>query len=628
MRVDSLKGLNRLYALAIIISLITSIAPYTLNDIVRAQITELRIGMPDQIDNFNPLIGTFAAAGFIRSLIYDTLLYVYTNGTYGPWLAESYSVDQGKLALMFKLRPNLKWHDGAPLTSSDVIFTFDLILRSNYSDKLDRWGLRKYIANVTAVDDRTVVFQLSQPFAPALFYIGALIPILPKHIWSQVDPTTFKNMDNPVGSGPFKFYRYTPGVSIELVANPDFFLGRPSVDKITVVLFKSTDTLMLALQKGDIDAITAATVAPELVPLLIRDPNIRVVTLEGSGIIRWIGFNNDRYPFNIREFREAIAYAIDKEAIVKTVMLGYGYPASDGWIQPVFGIWYNPNVTYRKQNITRSNEILDSLGFKPGPDGIRVTPNGTRLSFTILTISGITEFERSAELVASQLRKVGIEAKVVAQALGTVDQLEGVGDFHMGFMGLGMSITTDLDWYLYERFHSSQAPPIGVYAPRNWARYRNPDMDRLLDLERTTMDPSVRREIIYEIQNLIARDLPVLTLFVKYSLTAYRTDRFAGWNETEGPTTKVSLIVVSLKKPLIITETAIKVLTQVQTIVGTQTIQTMVPTTIVVVSTPSVATSPAGGAELVFNSPVTLAIVIIAGIILIMIMSRRRVPSP
>lgn len=257
-----------------------------------------------------------------------------------------------------------------------------------------------------------------------------------------------------------------------------------------------------------------------------------------------------------------------------------------------------------------------------------MTPNGTRLSFTILTISGITEFERSAELVASQLKKVGIEAKVVAQALGTVDQLEGVGDFHIGFMGLGMSITTDLDWYLYERFHSSQAPPIGDYAPRNWARYRNPDMDRLLDLQRTTMDPKVRREIIYEIQNLIAKDLPVLTLYVKYSLTAYRTDRFAGWNETEGPTSKVSLIVVSLKKPLIITETAIKVLTQVQTIVGTQTIQTMVPTTIVVVSTPTVATSPAGGAELVFNSPVTLAIVIIAGIILIMIMSRRRVPSP
>ncbi|MGC9149132.1 MAG: ABC transporter substrate-binding protein [Sulfolobales archaeon] len=612
----------------IILILILSVAPYVSMDTVKAQqVVELRIGMPDQIDNFNPLIGTFAAAGFVRGLLYDTLLYVYTNGTYGPWLAESYSVDQEKLTITFKLRPNIKWHDGTPLTSKDVVFTFNLILKSKYADKLDKWNLRKYIANVTALDDRTIVFQLTQPFAPALFYVGALIPILPEHIWSQVDPTTFKNMDNPIGSGPFKFYSYTPGVSIVLVANPDFFLGKPKIDRLVIVLYKSTDTLMLALQKGDIDAITAATVAPELVPVLIRDPNIRIVTLNGSGILRWIGFNNDKYPFNIREFREAIAYAVDKVALVNTVMLGYAYPAADGWIQPLFGIWYNPNVTFRPQNFTKANEILDSLGFKPGPDGIRVTPNGTRLSFTILTISGITEFERSAELIASWLKKIGIEAKVSAQALGTVDQLEGVGDFDIGFMGIGMSITTDIDWYLYERFHSSQAPPIGTYAPRNWARYRNPEMDKLLDLERTTMDPNARREIVYKIQELIARDLPVLTLYVKYSMTAYRTDRFVNWNEAEGPTSKISLLQVSPKKPAVVTETATQVVTQVQTVIGTQTIQSLIPTTVVMVATPTPSTSTpsatAPSAETYTMLAVALVVVVVI-IALAVLMLRRK----
>ncbi|MCI4457760.1 MAG: ABC transporter substrate-binding protein [Desulfurococcaceae archaeon] len=587
------------------------------------QIVELKIGMPDQIDNFNPLIGTFAAAGFVRGLLYNTLLYVYTNGTYGPWLAESYSIDTQNLTITFKLRPNLKWHDGYPLTSKDVVFTFNLILKSNYSDKLDKWNLRKYISDVYALDDRTVVFKLSQPFAPALFYVSALIPILPEHIWSQVDPTTFKNMDNPIGSGPFKFLRYTPGVSIELVANPDFFLGKPKIDKITIILYKSTDTLMLALQKGDIDAITATTVAPELVPVLIRDPNIRIVTLNGSGSLRWIGFNNDKYPFNIREFREAIAYAVDKEALVNTVMLGYAWPATDGWIQPLFGIWYDPNVTYRPQNFTKANEILDSLGFKPGPDGIRVTPNGTRLSITILTISGVTEFERSAELLAGWLKKIGIDAKVSAQALGTVDQSEGVGDFDIGFMGIGMSITTDVDWYLYERFHSSQAPPIGQYAARNWARYRNPEMDNLLELERTTMDPDARREIVYKIQELIAKDLPVLTLYVKYSMTAYRTDRFVNWNEAEGPTSMISLLQVSPKKPEIITQTEVTTQIMTQTQIIGQTATQVVVQTQVVTQTPSVQTvvqtvsAPVSTPAPSISSDVLIAVIVVVVIIII-----------
>ncbi|MEZ0290861.1 MAG: ABC transporter substrate-binding protein [Sulfolobales archaeon] len=590
-------------------------------------VVELKIGLPDQIDNFNPLTGIFAAAGVIRGLLYDTLLYPLMNGSYMPWLAESYYVNTSDLTITFKLRPNLKWHDGTPLTSDDVVFTFNLILKSNYSDKLDKWNLRNYIADVRALDDRTVVFKLKQPFAPALFYISLLIPIVPKHIWANVDPTTFKNTDNPIGSGPFKFVSYTPGVSIVLEANKDFFLGKPKIDRIVFVLYKSIDTMMLGLQSGDIDAISAATVDPSLVPVLIRDPNIRIVMVNGTGSLRWMGFNLDKYPFSIREFREAIAYAIDKNAIVRTVLLGYGYPATDGWIQPLFGIWYNPNVTYRPQNLTKANEILDSLGFKKGPDGVRVTPNGTRLSISILTISGMAEFESAATLIAGWLKQIGIDARVEAQALGTVDQREGVGDFDLGLMGMGMSITVDVDWYLYERFHSSQAPPIGVYAGRNWARYRNPEMDQLLEAERTTLDLSKRIAIVHKIQEIIARDLPVLPLYVKYSLTAYRTNRFVGWNDQEGPTSKLSLIYVEPRGPSVITQiqtvTTQQVVTQVQTQVQTQVTQQMVTVT---QTQPTVilTTVPQPSGLGVIEISVIVIILILIGVIVYLIYARRR----
>jgi peptide/nickel transport system substrate-binding protein len=584
----------------------------------QAQEVVLRIGIPDHIDSFNPFTSLFAAAGFVWGQFYDTLIYISANGTYIPWLAESYAIDEENLIITFKLRPNAYWHDGTPVTAYDVEFTFNLVIASNYSDRLDRWGLRRYVEYVRAVDERTVQFKLKEPFAPALFYIGTVVRPLPSHIWSEVDPTTFKNMDNPVGCGPFKFVKYTPGVSIELVANDRYYLGRPKVDRLVIVLYRSTDAMMLDLLAGNIDAIAAATVAPELVPTLLRDPKIRLVELTHTASLRWIGFNLDKYPFNIREFREAIAYAINKEAIVRTVMLGYGYPAADGWVQPLFGVWYNPDVRYRRQNLTKAAEILDKLGFvdRDG-DGIRETPNGTKLSFSILTISGLAEFERSAELIAGWLRRVGIDTRIEAHALGTVDEREGRGHFDIGFMGIGMSVTVDIDWYIFERFHSSQAPPIGEYAARNWFRYRNPEVDQLLELQRRTLDPEKRREIVWKIQEIIARDLPVLTLYMRTFIAAYRTDRFTGWIEREGPTSKISLLNVAPRGPEVVT-----VLTQViQTVVieGTTVIMTQTQ----VIEETVIATQPVP-AGLPTGTLVAIAVLIAVLVAAVVLLAMRR----
>jgi peptide/nickel transport system substrate-binding protein len=614
-------------ALAVAIVGLSLVVPYS--NVLVAQEVVLKIGMPDEIDSFNPFTSLFSAAGYVWGMLYDTLIYISSNGTYIPWLAESYKVDEKNLTITFKLRPNAYWHDGTPVTAQDVEFTFNLVLASNYSDKLDKWGLRNYIEYVKAVDARTVEFKLKEPYAPALFYIGSLIPPLPRHIWSKVDPLTFKNTENPVGNGPFKFVKYTPGVSIELAVNDKYYLGKPKVNKIVIVLYKSTDALMLDLLAGNIDAMTAVTVSPELVPTLLRDPNIRVVELTYTASIRWIGFNLDKYPFSIREFREAIAYAVDKQSIVNTVLLGYGYPAADGWLQPLFGVWYNPSVTYRKQNLTKANEILDKLGFiDRDKDGIRETPNGTKLSFSILTISGRAEFERSAELLAGWLSKIGIEAKIEAQALGTVDEREGNGNFDIGFMGMGMSMTTEIDYYIYERFHSSQAPPIGTYAGRNWFRYRNPEMDQLLEQQRKTLDPEKRREIVWKIQEIIARDLPVLPLYMKTSLVAYRTDKLVGWVESEGPTSKISVLNLSPKGPQVVTVvtqvvqtvpvTQVREVTQVvggTTVVMTQTQVTMGTVT---------ATQPApGGIPTETVVAVAALIIVLVAIVAFLAMRRR-----
>lgn len=618
------KLTKEIFVIAIVLTILLNLSGLHTSILV-AQEVVLRIGMPDHIDNFNPLIGVFAAAGYVRGILYDSLIYISANGTYIPWLAESYSVDTENLIIRFTLRRGTHWHDGRPITAQDVEFTFNLIVASNYTEKLDKWGLRNYVQHVKALDDRTVEFKLKEPYAPALFYIGALIPPLPKHIWSAVDPTTFKNLENPIGSGPYRFSRYTPGVSIELVANDRYYRGKPKVDRIVIVLYKSTDALMLDLQAGNIDAITATTVAPELVPTLIRDPNVRVVELTFTASLRFIGFNNDKYPLSMREFREALAYAIDKEAIVRIVMLGYGYAAADGWVQPLFGIWYNPGVRYRKQNLTKAAEILDKLRFiDRDNDGVRETPNGTALRFKILTISGLAEFERSAELVAGWLKRIGIDASVEAQALGTVDQREGVGDFDIGFMGIGMSITTDLDFYIYERFHSSQASPLGVYASRNWFRYRNPELDILLEQQRRALEPGKRQEVIWKIQEIVARDIPALPIYMKTSLVAYRMEKFTGWNEAEGPTSKISILNISPRKPEVVT-----VVTQVITTVPVTQIrevtQVVGGTTIILTQTQVLTPSPTQPVVIPVEmlAPIVVLVVVFIGAILYLIAKRR-----
>jgi peptide/nickel transport system substrate-binding protein len=511
---------------------------------------DLKIGLPDEIDNFNPYTRIMAASGSVVGLIYESLLRMDLKGVYHPGLAVNYTVSADGLTWRFILVRNATWHDGTKFTSKDVKFTFDIIINSTYTAKLDKYNLRDYIGSIETPSDYEVVFKLKKPWAPFLYYVGAFYSIVPQHVFSKVNITEFKNMENPIGTGPFKFKKYTPGASVELEANTAYWGGRPYVNRVIFVLYKSTSSMMLALQAGDVDTVSAVTIDPAIVPTFLKDPKIRVEILPGS-IIRFLGFNLKRYPWSVREVREAIAYAIDKKAIVDTVMLGYADPAPDGWVPDYLGIWRNPAITYRPFNLTKANEILDKLGFLKGPDGIRVTPNGTKLSGTILTISGRAEFERTAELISGWLKQIGIDVKVLALSLGTVDEREGVGDFDLGLMGLGVPL--EVDWHLFERFHSSASRPLGVYAPRNWMRYENPEMDQLLVAQREEMNLQKRIQIVYKIQEIIARDLPLLALYTKHSILAYRVDKFTGWGagdvSTWGVTGATALRSVHLIPP-------------------------------------------------------------------------------
>jgi len=515
-----------------------------------------KIGLPDEIDNFNPFIRLFAATASVVGSMYESMMWIDYRGNYRPCLASSYSTSSDGLTWTFKLVTNATWHDGTKFTAKDVKFTFDTVIDPKYAAKIDRFKLSDYIEKIAAVDDSTVAFTLKKKWAPFLYYVGGFYSIVPEHIFSKQDILTFKNMDNPVGTGPFKFAKYTPGTAIELTAYDKYWRGRTYTDGVTYVLYKAEAARMLALEAGEIETQAAATLAPEMVGVLLRNPKIKVYNLPGF-TLRWVGFNCKKYPLSLREVREAIAYSINKKDIVDTVMGGFADVAPDGWVFTTLGVWVNPKVGSRPQDFKKANEILDKLGFAPGADGVRVTPNGTRLSFSVLTLAGRPEFIRSAELITESLKKVGIETRVETLTLGTVDQREGVGEFDLGFMGAGYG--WEVDPLLFPRFHSAGSRPLGVYAPTNWMRYESKEADALLEAQREEVDLKKRIDIVHKLQEVIGRDLPLIPLYTKNILNAYRIDKFTNIIEEEGPTSRVSLIQTHLIPPP-------KVVTQITTV--------------------------------------------------------------
>lgn len=433
-------------------------------------------------------------------LVFDSLVAKDDKG-YIPWLAENWELKEEGKQYVFTLRDDVKWADGEPFTAEDVIFTF------NYGQEHPPVGssplLMKegFLKEVVKTSDHEVVFNLSEPnpnFLEAIISVN----IIPKHIWEGVErPDEFTDEEALIATGPFKLVDYNKEHgTYRFEAREDFWGPKPAVD---VIEFVPVSDPVMALENGDIDLASIP------VDSLSRFENKEEFTMMDN-----LGVYGTRLRFNIanvddfksKEFRQAFAYAIDRQDIVEKIARGAGVPGSMGILPPAH-IWYNDQVPKYDKNIEKAKELIEKSGITPG-------------EYELLVGEG--QEVRLGELIKEQLEAVGIQVNVVTADLKSRDSRMAEGDYQLVVTGHG-GWGRDAD-YLRTRF-AGKADGWSSGTPG----YENETFSQLAEEQRVEIDEAKRKKTIMELQEVLAEDVPEIPLFMRTGKTVYRNTTYDGW---------------------------------------------------------------------------------------------------
>jgi peptide/nickel transport system substrate-binding protein len=428
-----------------------------------AQRTDVVIGMQLEPPILDPTAGAAAAIDeVVYANVFEGLTRFGPDGAVLPALAESWEVAPDGLSWVFRLRDGVTFHDGTPMTAGDVVFSFDRAVADGSLNAQRQ--LFDGINEVTAIDDTTVEIGLDAPK-------GSLLANL---AWGDaviVSPASAdENATHPVGTGPFRFASWVQGDRIELVRNPDYW-GEPArLDKATFRFIADPAAAFAAMMAGDIDAFPNYP-APENLPQFETDPRFQVLvgTTEGETIL---AINNARPPFDDVRVREALAHAIDRKAVIDGAMFGYGTPVGSHFAP------HHPAYVDLTGLSAHDPERARALLAEAGVSGLRPT----------LVLPPPSYARRGGEIVASQLRAVGIEPRIVnAEWAQWLEQVFKNRDFDLTIV----SHTEPMD--------------IGVYArPDYYFGYRDPVMRALMKGVDATAEPEEQKAILEAAQERIA----------------------------------------------------------------------------------------------------------------------------
>ena len=439
------------------------------------------------------------------------------QGNIIPGLAATWKISPDSLTYTFQLRPDVKWHDGKALTAEDVRFTFEKILDPKVGSRLNLYF--QAVKEVQVPGPHTVVFKLKEP--DPVFLANLWSGILPKHIWEKEDFAKSQYNVIPVGSGPWKVKEWVRGDHMTFEANPDYFQGKPYLDRIIVKVIPDATVAFAALEKGDVDYLPFKGVVGgppyQLVDRLKQSPNLEVNVYEVSSMQR-LFFRNDKPPFNNAKVRQAIAHAINRRFIIQKLLFGYGQIAHSE-VPPAMKEAYNPKVPQYEYDVAKANQLLDEAGLRRGADGVRFK---TRIYGT----PGVRAI--LSEALKEQLKAVGIGTDIVINEWTTyynaIRQTRTVdGVFTIFSLPTIPDPTTEAP-----RYHSKEIRPGGF----NYLFYSNPRVDAIIEEAQRTLDRERRVRLFQEYQDILARDVPMIPLYVLAGVDVW-SKRFAGFQVSE-----------------------------------------------------------------------------------------------
>ncbi|MGG1834196.1 ABC transporter substrate-binding protein [Cytobacillus firmus] len=380
------------------------------------KVQSLKVGISKDENGLNPYTYVTGYPGLdLVNLLYDTLFNLDENNKPEPWLVKDFKVSKDGLTYELTLHDNVKWHDGKPLTADDVKFTMEYFIKypkSRFTNPL------KTIKSIEVSGETGITLNLSQADPNFMIQPLADLPILPQHIWSEV--STPDDETNALGSGPYILEEHKSGQYYKMKSNEDYFKGAPPINELIFPIIEDTTAMYNALQAGELDVISSS-ISPELVEQFSSNPALKVVRGPGYSTSLF-QINAEKYPMTETAFRQAIDFAIDKENLVKTVLLGYAEVGSPGFIHPSSS-YFNSDLkpVFDKE---KAKQILEEAGFidKDG-DGFREDQEGKKIDLTTLVYSGNPIRIRTAELISEALNEVGIKNAVKAMDSTTVDSL-------------------------------------------------------------------------------------------------------------------------------------------------------------------------------------------------------------
>lgn len=431
-------------------------------------------------EEINVLVDEHAEIG---QLLFDGLMRLDENDAIVPALAASVEYDPETYTYEFRLREGVHWHDGKPLQAADVKFTIEAI-KNPLVDSLHAPNFEE-VREITEVDDRTVRIRLSAPNAAFLDYM--MQPILPAHLLVGQDLTTTGFFRSPVGTGPFRMESWEAGKEIVLVKNEDYYRGAPKIDRFVVKIVADDAAEAKALADGTADL---ARLSPRAAaPFEGKDGYcFYAMKTANFGAI----LINCAHPYwqRNRDLLPAIAYAVDRAAVINEALLGHGIPAYSPLQRSPFN---NPNVEHYDYNPAKAQEILEAAGCRKGADGYYAR-GGEEVGFVLTVKNDKRNRIDIANVVAAQMRAVGIHCTVETPAKvdwdGQMAYLSGVGN------------EIDPDVHTYKVFSTN--------GRGNDGHYSNPRVDEYLLAARRTTDTAERMHLYGLFQEEVTRDLPYI----------------------------------------------------------------------------------------------------------------------
>lgn len=454
------------------------------------------------------MIAGESASSAITSNIFNSLLKYDKNLELEGDLVKNWEISADQKTIVFKLKPDLKWADGKPLTSADVLFTWQAVTdektASPYASDF------QLVKKAETPDPLTFKISYEQAYAPALDSWAGL-QILPKHLLMGQDLHTTSFARSPVGSHYYKLDSWAHGENLKLSKNPNSVLGQARINQLITRIIPDNSAQFLELMADHIDYMSLDPIKySRIIPARPELQKKLALYKELGNSYTYMGFNLKHKPFDDARVRRAINHAIDKQEIIDGVYLGLGINIASPYKPGTR--WSNPTLKPYPYDPAKARALLKEAGFNDTDgDGI-LERDGKPFAFEIVTNQN-KEREKSAVLIQRRLKDVGIDVKIRAiEWASFISRFIKTGDFDVVVLGWGLGLDPDQ----YNIWHSSQQAP-GQF---NFIGYNNPQADKLLEQGRLELNPDKRMKIYHELSRVLLEDSPIVYLSASYGLSA------------------------------------------------------------------------------------------------------------